>query len=147
MRLKKNTRALLRKYSHDLSSPNESAMRNIRPVSHVVSPATLQIERRGTGLRIVAGGEWVTEEAARLEKELESINRGGANEFEIDGQGVVALDSAGVWLLLRLARTLERSGARRSRFVVPLRYSPLVAALERQTALGSVQPVAYRPSF
>jgi phospholipid/cholesterol/gamma-HCH transport system permease protein len=117
-------------------------MRNIPPVVHAETPATLSLERRGNLVRIVAGGDWVTSEASRLDGELAHLDVGDAGAVEIDGTAISALDSAGLWLLLRTRYALEKKGLKIDRFVVPERYAPLQETLERD---GPVEPIVRVP--
>jgi len=117
-------------------------MRNIAPVRHVASPAKLSAERLGPLLRVAALGDWVTEEAARLDGELKAIDLRGLGEAAIDGSAINALDSAGLWLLLRLRAALESNKVRVTKFAVPDRYAPLLSALAREgpQAPGELEP-------
>ena len=114
-------------------------MRNIAPPNQTETPATLRTERRGNLLRLVAGGDWITTEAARLDGEVRNALSGGATEAEIDGTAITSLDSAGLWLLLRAKYSLEARRARVTRFVVPDRYATLLAALEREGAMTPIE--------
>jgi phospholipid/cholesterol/gamma-HCH transport system permease protein len=110
-------------------------MRNIAPPNQADTPATLRTERRGNLLRLVAGGDWVTTEAARLDGEVKNAVAGDAVQAEIDGSAITMLDSAGMWLLLRMKYALESRRVRVARFTVPERYAPLLASLEREGAM------------
>ena len=113
-------------------------MRNVAPAIRVETPATLRTERRGNAVRIVAAGDWVTPEAGRLEGETRNIATTGAGEAEIDGSGITNLDSAGMWLLLRMKYALDAKRVPVKRFVIPEHYASLQTALERD---GPVEPV------
>ncbi len=115
-------------------------MRNIAPVRHVQLPAKLVSERRGAALHVVARGDWVTEEAARLDRELKAIALQGLTRAEIDGSDIAALDSAGLWLLIRLKNTLEQHQVQVATFVVPERYATLLSTLARECTQGPVEP-------
>jgi phospholipid/cholesterol/gamma-HCH transport system permease protein len=117
-------------------------MRNIAPVIRVDTPATLRTERRGNAVRVIAAGDWVTAEAPRLDAEARDIATSGAGEAEIDGSGITTLDSAGAWLLLRMHYAFEARRVPVKRFVVPDRYAPLLAAVERE---GPVEPIGPKP--
>lgn len=117
-------------------------MRNIPPVTHVETPATLRMERRGGTVFIRAGGDWVTAEASRLDAELKALDMSDAREAEIDGTGITMLDSAGMWLLLRTKGELEDRGIAVRRFVVPERFATLMATLARE---GDLAPVVAVP--
>jgi phospholipid/cholesterol/gamma-HCH transport system permease protein len=86
--------------------------------------------RRGT-LRLVAGGQWVTHQAANLDPQIRHLETGGARQAEIDGSEIEKLDSAGAWLLLRAKRQLEDGGATVSQFTLPEIYEPLLHTLDR----------------
>lgn len=122
-------------------------MRNILPVIAVNDPATLRTERRGGSLRLVAGGEWIVPEAARLDRELRALDIAGLRDAEIDGSAIVRLDSSGACLLLRTKRRLEAAQVRVGALIVPERYGPLLAVMERRTVLESVEGALRRRSF
>src|SRR5271154_2036562 len=117
-------------------------MRNYVPARPVDAPATLRTERRGNVVRVLAGGDWITAEAGRLDGETHKIATTGAGEAEIDGSGITALDSAGMWLLLRMKYALEAARLSFKRLVVPERYMTLLASVERD---GPIKPVARAP--
>jgi phospholipid/cholesterol/gamma-HCH transport system permease protein len=117
-------------------------MRNIAPPNQADTPATLRMERRGNLLRLVAGGDWITTEAARLDGEVQNAVAGDAVQAEIDGTAITTLDSAGMWLLLRMKYALEARRVRVARFTVPERYASLLASLERE---GAMTPCEARP--
>ncbi|HUO92891.1 MAG TPA: MlaE family lipid ABC transporter permease subunit [Rhizomicrobium sp.] len=113
-------------------------MRNIAPPLSAEVPATLRTERRGNVVRIIAGGDWVTSETARLDHETQNIATSGAGEAEIDGSAITSLDSAGMWLLLRMKYALESNRVRVPRFALPERFAPLLSAVERE---GRIEPL------
>jgi len=119
-------------------------MRDIPPARPVDSPATLRIEKHGPSLRAVAAGDWLTSEAPRLDGELAAVDIKGIREVDIDGSAIQALDSAGIWLLIRFRRVLEAGGARITKFALPDRYASLLSALERDKTLGALEIVARR---
>jgi len=114
-------------------------MRNIAPPLRADVPATLRTERRGNAVRFIAGGDWITSEIARLDRESQNPATSGAGEAEIDASGITALDSGGMWLLLRMKYALEANRIRVTRFSLPERYAPLLSAVERD---GPVEPLA-----
>ena len=116
-------------------------MRNVAPTIQVGTPATLRTERRGNAVRIVAAGDWLTPETGRLDGETRNIATTGAGEAEIDGSGITNLDSAGMWLLLRMKYALEAKHVPVKRFVVPEHYTSLLSALERDGPVEPVKPV------
>jgi len=117
-------------------------MRNVAPTIRVDTPATLRTERRGNAVRIVAAGDWLTSEAGRLDKETRNIPTTGAGEAEIDGSGITNLDSAGMWLLLRMKYALEAKRVPVKSFVIPEHFTSLLSAVERD---GPVEPVVITP--
>src|SRR5271170_3741872 len=117
-------------------------MRNVVPAIRVDTPATLRTERRGNAVRIVAAGDWLTSETGRLDGEARAIATTGAGEAEIDGSGITALDSAGMWLLLRTKYALEAKRVPVKRFIIPERFASLLSAVERD---GPVEPVVSTP--
>src|SRR6185436_10601953 len=106
--------------------------------------AWYRTERRQDLLRLVFGGDWVTDEASTLDEELRALDSSAA-EVELDGAGIRRLDSAGAWLLLRTKRRLEESGARVRAFSFPPGYAPLFEALERDAVSGSGTVPLHRP--
>lgn len=122
-------------------------MRNILPVIAVREPATLRTEREGGFLRVIAGGEWIVPEAARLDRELRALGIAGVRDAEIDGSAIVRLDSSGACLLLRTKRQFEAAGVRVSVLRVPERYGPLLAAMEHRTAWEPVEGALRRMTF
>jgi phospholipid/cholesterol/gamma-HCH transport system permease protein len=117
-------------------------MRNLTPTVVVASPATLRVQDQGRVVRLVAAGDWIVAEAARLDPMLRKLEIAGAGDVEIDGSGIDLLDSAGAWLLLRLNRTLESDGRHVTKFIVPDRYRPLVDAIGKSDEAPS--PVQHR---
>jgi phospholipid/cholesterol/gamma-HCH transport system permease protein len=57
-------------------------------------------------------GAWTVGRIAPLEKRLSDLRWPAGPEVGFDGSGVSAMDTAGVWLLLRAMQALERSGRR-----------------------------------
>ena len=82
-----------------------------------------------------AGGAWTIAESARLDRELNALDLGGAHqakrEVAIDASKISRLDSAGAWLLLRTRRALEAAGAKVSSFNIPDLYKPLLENLDK----------------
>jgi phospholipid/cholesterol/gamma-HCH transport system permease protein len=91
-------------------------------------------------LRLVLGGEWVTDEAAVLDEKLRSLDIKGVNEAELEGTGIHRLDSAGAWLLLRTRHVLEDHGIRVKSFTYPPSYAPLLQTLQREKRLPPAAP-------
>ena len=122
-------------------------MRNVAPAIRVETPATLRTERRGNAVRIVAAGEWVTAETGRLDSETRNVATTGAGEAEIDGSGITNLDSAGMWLLLRMKYALEAKRIPVKRFVVPERFAPLLSAVGREGPIEPAKLTSHRHSL
>jgi phospholipid/cholesterol/gamma-HCH transport system permease protein len=102
--------------------------------------AWYRAERRNTGLRLELGGNWVTDEAAELDKQLRTLNLGGASTVEFDGSKIDRLDSAGAWLLVRTKRHLEDEGVAVKSFTFPKMYAPLIETLERDRSVKRIPP-------
>jgi phospholipid/cholesterol/gamma-HCH transport system permease protein len=94
--------------------------------------AWFRTERKDRTLRLVAGGEWVVRDAARLDKELQNFRPDDAAEAEIDGSAITRLDSSGGWLLVRTKQALEAGGKRVKSFTLPETYAPLIDAIEQE---------------
>jgi phospholipid/cholesterol/gamma-HCH transport system permease protein len=105
-------------------------MRNLPAPARVGAPATVRIERGGKTIRIIAEGEWISQEAAKLDPEMRAITHDGMSAAEIDGSRISKLDSTGMWLLLRAKYALEEQGVKVSAFRVPDVYAPLLATIE-----------------
>lgn len=117
-------------------------MRNIHAPLAADEPASLRIERQRV-LRLVAGGDWVVPEVARLDRELARLDAGGFTEAEIDASAIGRLDTAGAWLLLRTQRQLQASGLKVGEIAAPARYRPLIEAIARGCSF--TEPEAVRP--
>jgi phospholipid/cholesterol/gamma-HCH transport system permease protein len=115
-------------------------MRHIEAHVKVENPATLRVEDKAGLYRIVAGGDWVTAEAPRLDAALHALHFQDSRDLEIDGSGIQHLDSAGAWLLLRTKRAFEAGGRRVKNFSLPEHYGPLLDTMERQHTGGPVDP-------
>lgn len=88
-------------------------------------PAALSVDH-GPTLRVIAKGDWVISEAARLDDLLRDLSPSGAATAEIDARQITRLDTAGSWLLLRTQAALEHTGLPRPALLVPSRYEGLV---------------------
>jgi len=89
-------------------------------------PTAPAVETRAEGGRVVCRltGTWTTLTVAGIDGELRALERtGGGSQATIDLSGVESLDTAGAWLIKRLATAWERSGAEVS-------YSGVVPAAE-----------------
>jgi phospholipid/cholesterol/gamma-HCH transport system permease protein len=103
--------------------------------------ADLRVEDDGT---LRASGAWKLEHLEALEKRLSAIPRPGAAEWVLEAGAIEAMDTAGVWLLLRSLKQLERDGRR-----VEIRgLRPEFAELARMVSVGrtGVEPGIARPA-
>jgi phospholipid/cholesterol/gamma-HCH transport system permease protein len=107
--------------------------------------AWYRAERRAAGLRLVLGGDWITDEAAVLDKPLRALELQGAPEVELDGIGIHRLDSTGAWLLVRTKRQIEDAGVHVRSFTFPPVYAPLIETLERERPIRRGPPPLHRP--
>ncbi|MDB5411393.1 MAG: putative transporter, permease protein [Rhodospirillales bacterium] len=82
-------------------------------------------------LIIAAGGRWVLATSAELDRRLRAVSPGSASSIVIDLAEVVALDTAGAWLVLRTQQALA-AGGRRSVGLenIGARYLPLMHQVE-----------------
>jgi phospholipid/cholesterol/gamma-HCH transport system permease protein len=92
--------------------------------------AWFRTETRKGAFVLVAGGDWVTHQAAKLDPGLRHLDPAGARTAQIDGGEIAHLDSAGAWLLLRAKRQLEEAGTTVSSFTLPKIYEPLLHTLD-----------------
>ena len=117
-------------------------VRNIQvhlPVDH---PATLALEKRGAGARLVVAGDWTVPEVPRLDGELLRLDLNGVRDLTIDGTGLEHLDSAGAWLLLRTKQQVESASGKVSSFTYPDHYKSLLETMERD---HTQPPVKHAP--
>ena len=70
--------------------------------------ATSGADATATGAR--CAGAWTLPAVARLDHTLAAVRWPAAGELVVDGTGIVALDTAGAWLLHRTLRTLAARG-------------------------------------
>ncbi len=70
------------------------------------SPATLQLD--GDTLR--CGGSWTVDQIATLRSSLRELVLPAGAVLTVDGAGIIAMDSAGAWLLLELRKRQEVAG-------------------------------------
>ncbi|NJD61512.1 MAG: MlaE family lipid ABC transporter permease subunit [Deltaproteobacteria bacterium] len=103
--------------------------------------ADLRVEDDGT---LRASGAWKLERLEALEKRLSALPRPGAPGRVLDAGGIEAMDTAGVWLLLRSLRQLEQDGTH-----VEIRgLRPEFAEIARMVSAGrtGVAPGIARPA-
>jgi phospholipid/cholesterol/gamma-HCH transport system permease protein len=117
-------------------------VRNFQAHAPVENPAKVRLEKRQGKVRLIAEGDWTTAEVSRLDAELHALDFGSAGEAEIDCTGLMALDSAGAWLLLRSKREFEDAGVKVTSFNMPDRYKPLLDTMERD---HTAPPVRHPP--
>jgi len=80
--------------------------------AEVADPPRLEIEDDGSQARVVACGRWLLETGRAGEDLIEKVSLDGKSRVTMDMSRVVALDTAGAWLLHRLRAALEFAGAR-----------------------------------
>ncbi len=73
--------------------------------------SALQLRREGDTLRLGFSGTWTTQELARHDAALRTLDLEGAREAVVDVSACSALDSAGAWVLDRTLDDLKRRGA------------------------------------
>lgn len=64
----------------------------------------------GTASGVRCAGAWTLPEVTRLDGALAAVRWPGKGDFVVDGSGIVALDTAGAWLLHRTLRALAEAG-------------------------------------
>ncbi len=103
------------------------------------TPAEARAEKRGQVLHMELAGDWVTAQAATLDRTLDQVDFGGADAVEIDGSKIGRLDSVGAWLLLKLRREGETSGRKITQFAVPENFSALMDVIHREHKRAAVK--------
>lgn len=88
------------------------------------------VDRSGSVLRLAAGGTWTVYTIAAVDAALRRVDGSALSVAEIDGREIEALDTAGVWLLLRTKMALKEAGLVISRFEIPPNYQPLLQVVE-----------------
>jgi phospholipid/cholesterol/gamma-HCH transport system permease protein len=81
-------------------------------------------------LVIAAGGRWVLATAAELDLRLRAVTPGSASSVVIDLAGIVALDTAGAWLVLRTQQALAGGGRSVGLANLGARFQPLMHQVE-----------------
>ena len=94
--------------------------------------AWCRTEHRDSALRLILGGDWVIDEASRLDAMLRTLDLGGERDVEIDGTDIARMDSAGAWLLVRTERELAAKGANIRGLDIPAGFRPLLETLQRE---------------
>jgi phospholipid/cholesterol/gamma-HCH transport system permease protein len=61
--------------------------------------------------RLVCTGRWTVAGIGQLRKRLDTLRLPGGRALQIDGHSIVAMDTAGAWLLLQFRQRLEAAGA------------------------------------
>jgi phospholipid/cholesterol/gamma-HCH transport system permease protein len=97
-------------------------------------------------LVIAAGGRWVLATAAELDRRLRAMRPGSASSIVIDLAEIVALDTAGAWLVLRTQQALASGGRSVGLANVGARYQPLMRQVEESGSrhLPDLPPSRYR---
>ena len=78
-----------------------------------MSDTLLESTTQGERLKLAGGGDWIAQNAARLEREIdgETGRNAGVKSVDIDMAKVERLDTFGAWLLQRLVRTFTAHGS------------------------------------
>jgi phospholipid/cholesterol/gamma-HCH transport system permease protein len=97
-------------------------------------------------LVIAAGGSWVLATAAELDRRLRTVTTGAASRIVIDLAEIVALDTAGAWLVLRTQQSLATGGRSVDLANLGPRYQPLMRQIAESGAgqLPRLPPSRYR---
>ncbi len=90
--------------------------------------------RQADTLVLGAKGRWLVAEAAGIDRRLATVKAGGARRVRIDLADIEALDTTGAWLLLRLKRALESSGAEVTLANLAAELAPLLLQVEKRRA-------------
>ena len=94
------------------------------------------------GHEVRCSGAWTADQLDRVERRLRALAFPAGDEVVLDGSAVLALDTAGAWLLHATSRTLERQGR-----PVALRLRPEhQALLELVRAPALATPAAAAPA-
>jgi len=116
-------------------------MRNVAVHLAIAAPATVRVVRTGRDARLIAEGDWLVAEAARMDEALRAMTFAGASQLVIDGSKISRLDSAGAWLILRTRQFLEAKGIRVTDVLLPETYRALYQRLESEAlAPASIHP-------
>lgn len=121
-------------------------MRNLAPETRIETPASLRLDRAEHPARLVLGGEWIVDEAERMDETLRALQLGDLADVAIDGTGITMLDSAGCWLILRTWRDLAARRVQVSGPELPERCRALYERLARESPAPAV-PHPRRPTF
>ncbi len=78
-----------------------------------MSDTLLESTTQGERLKLAGGGDWIAQNAARLERQIdgETKRNSGVKSVDIDMAKVERLDTFGAWLLQRLVRTFAAHGS------------------------------------
>ncbi|HET9595449.1 MAG TPA: ABC transporter permease [Anaeromyxobacteraceae bacterium] len=98
-------------------------------------PGSPRIGVEGGAVR--CSGSWTVDRIGRVERALSDLTLPTGVEVVVDASGVDAMDTAGAWLLHRIARALERSGR-----TVTLRLRPAHQGLLGIVTSSEVVPAA-----
>lgn len=84
-------------------------MANSEPVA-TKSKGWLNLEERADALLLTVGGHWTLRAAEHYEAELRALQPAGGKSVRFDLGRIDSLDTAGAWLLYRLAKRLRADG-------------------------------------
>jgi phospholipid/cholesterol/gamma-HCH transport system permease protein len=116
-------------------------MRNVAVRLAIATPAMVRVDRAGRDARLIAEGDWLVAEAARMDEALRALTFAGVTQLVIDGSKISHLDSAGAWLILRTRQFLEAKGIRVTDVLLPETYRALYQRLESEAlAPASIHP-------
>ncbi len=106
--------------------------------------ASLHASEEPGSLLLTAGGEWLVETAAELDRRLRALRLPKDRRVTIDLAGVDRLDTAGAWLLLRTERDLAALGNAVEMLNLRPNLGPLV---DQVRAAGKIAPARHpRPA-
>jgi phospholipid/cholesterol/gamma-HCH transport system permease protein len=107
--------------------------------------ASLAASEEPGSLILTAGGEWLVESAAEIDRRLRALQLPRDRRVRIDLAGVDRLDTAGAWLLLRTERALAARGNAVEIENLRPSFAPLI---DQVRAAGSVAPARHpRPAY
>jgi len=72
--------------------------------------ARIEAQDAGRVARIVLSGVWTTRAVSAVDRTMRQLEQGGFERAVIDVSGAAALDTAGAWLIQRLAHALRQRG-------------------------------------
>ncbi|WP_292654358.1 MlaE family lipid ABC transporter permease subunit [Nitratifractor sp.] len=75
-----------------------------------MNPSPLEVRKNGQETTIYCSGEWILDEARRIEKEITQLTPPQTTRCFIDFHEVTKFDSAGILLLLQLREAMKKAG-------------------------------------